>query len=580
MSTRPIEIFGELAISYSSSVADEELLRFLGKGYATAHVKDDNSITLRVPFNFPQLSSESKMSEVIVRELRRLKVLPKLGGKWTIGTAHLSPRRSVIYKERVLSGQLTSRVKTKYRQVTVRPKTPKKHQPVGTQSKSITFHSRLLEASVLRKHYGIKNTLTLEDIQSVYVIVGSSRGGTSYLHSFLSQFDHLAHLPGESETYLKVCALLYPDATCSSDRMDSSTNLSLREEFAKQMLSDLGNASRYFLSEIDITSFALDIYQRLLWQWVDIEFSYELIEQKVREGLHILHVQYGWSERAFEDVRLFYLTFLRLLRKAYPAINLYYYDLDPRLIKTFMPEVVVPLRPLTPHPIEETPFILSSPWTRASSKGVRGIVIKSPNNAYRLKGFIDKLYPNATIKVIHLTRNFFDSVNGLMKGWNSPHFCSHRFQDRTLQLKGYTDRNGAWARHSWKYDRFPVYELFHKNATLRDVCAEQWISSHREILAYRKVLNDEQYLKISFEQLLIRDPSTLERLLSFIGASYQKVATDLPLSAPTSRHRWEEDFVMKKSARLSEVRMPRAPRFKRMMEKLGYECSSENGFRC
>lgn len=81
-------------------------------------------------------------------------------------------------------------------------------------------------------------------------------------------------------------------------------------------------------------------------------------------------------------------------------------------------------------------------------------MIKTPGNAYRL-GFLRAAFPNARLRVLHLTRNPAASVNGLVDGWLHHGFHAYRL-DEPLRITGYADVRPA-DRHWWKFDLPPSW---------------------------------------------------------------------------------------------------------------------------
>lgn len=94
------------------------------------------------------------------------------------------------------------------------------------------------------------------------------------------------------------------------------------------------------------------------------------------------------------------------------------------------------------------------------------------------------MFPGALFTVVHLTRNPAASVNGLWDGWRSNGFFSHRTTDlgQPLSIPGYTRADAPWTRHWWNFDLPPGWQSW-AHRPLAEVCAFQWASVHRYVLA-------------------------------------------------------------------------------------------------
>ena len=152
-----------------------------------------------------------------------------------------------------------------------------------------------------------------------------------------------------------------------------------------------------------------------------------------------------------------------------------------------------------PSLIEEPPLVLITPWKRPSIEELKTkpLVIKTPSNAYRLP-FLRAFFANQRLRIIHLKREPAAAINGLYDGWRYPRgFHAHRIPSCRPQpceelgphpVEGY-----------WKYDLPPGWENL-QQGLLVEICAFQWHSAHRHIIA--SDVGDGKRLSLWFEGLL------------------------------------------------------------------------------
>lgn len=190
-------------------------------------------------------------------------------------------------------------------------------------------------------------------------------------------------------------------------------------------------------------------------------------------------------------------------------------------------------------------------------------MIKTPGNAYRLD-FLRAAFPNARLWVLHLTRNPAASINGLVDGWLHHGFHAYRV-DEPLRIAGYADVRPA-DRHWWKFDLPPCWSTY-TAAALPRVCAHQWLSSHRAVLAHGA---DHT---VRFEDLISGPHAragAVERIADWLGIPFEgplkQAATDgiaatVATAAPRPG-RWR--------AREEEIRSALSADVLTMAERLGY----------
>lgn len=324
------------------------------------------------------------------------------------------------------------------------------------------------------------------------LIVSSSRGGSSVFSEALREIPGLLHLRAEINPFLRLAGYGWP-------RLPDSDALSELDEgdpalFAAELAYDIGQRAS---SQADLQR---DVAWRLAVQWPD-----------------------GLPDAPFDG------DHIALLRRL--GIDPAWYDLPWG--------GTGPSGPPGECVLEEPPFVAIGPWARASAEQMRTrpLFVKTPSNAYRLPLF-RKLFPKARIRLLHLVRNPAGAINGLYDGWRFHGFHSHRVAE-PLEIPGYTDHRPE-DRFWWKYDLPPGWRDYTRRP-LPEVCAFQWQSAHRAVLAAegfdRHVLRFEDF---------VRDPKSriqaLEELFDWLGedlgpAARERLGRPLPKVMTTARPR-------------------------------------------
>ncbi|MER6010848.1 sulfotransferase [Streptomyces bluensis] len=366
------------------------------------------------------------------------------------------------------------------------------------------LHDRLAELRALR-HSGVRRFS--ERVRSVLVIASSSRGGSSMVTETLRASRALVHLQAEINPFLRLAGLGFPESGTGSDQLDAAHVATLtpaaRELLDEELARDVGTVA----DVPDPEQFSLDVAWRFAVQWPTLSLDPLAVAARVRQ---MLPSTSPWDPAAVT------LTVLRDLHQQGVAVSPWYYDLPRDLLHR---EAFGTPSPRAPGQliVEEPPFVLARPWRRAGSADLRDktLVIKTPSNAYRLD-FLRALFPNARLRVLHLTRNPAAAVNGLYDGWLHNGFHAHRV-DTPLAINDYVERcedNRWW----WKFDLPPGWQNY-TDAPLPHVCAFQWRSSHQAVLdALDRGGVDSLTLK--FEDLISgpdRRTVSFERLSDWLG---------------------------------------------------------------
>lgn len=381
-------------------------------------------------------------------------------------------------------------------------------------------------------------------IRRVAVVLSSSRSGSSLLAKILSSHPQIASLDGEIEPFLRLSGNGIPEHS-DGNPLGAIQNVN---ELREYIYSDLGLKT----SEIvDHRTIATRWAKRLLLQFPmlfadDARFSSLL--QTIEATVHVA------AGRVDVDEATIHREILQTVFKGELWRTAYYDNFGTQEFGRPFNEGVK---------IEEPPFVAPSLRKRAyeSEDADSVLLFKTPADAYRI-GTYEKLFPNADIRYVHLTRGFAQTVNGLMDGWLSPvAFFSHDLgaSSVTLAIEGYSDLV-PFGRRWWKFDLPPNWRRFTRS-NLLDVCLNQWRSAHIAIMASAK-----PSLRIAFEDLLTMRQRVLDTITDYLDIARFSVADPLPTimaAFPPAPYRWRkrEDQILA-LARRQEIA--------ELMDSLGY----------
>jgi Sulfotransferase family len=353
-------------------------------------------------------------------------------------------------------------------------------------------------------------------VRELVVIASSSRGGSSMLAELLRHSPHLLHLRAEFNPFLRLAGLAFPDSGTGSDALTARDLAGLdprrRQILAAELALDAGNADP---GPLDEDRYVLDAAWRFSVQWPQAEIDLADLLEAARAALRRARAA---TPESGDFSAAFQLELIGGLRGAGLPVDAAYYDL-PAAPRGPGP-AAAPRQRLPENLVEEPPFVLTRPWriAQAHEAESKPLVVKTPSNAYRL-GFLRALFPNARLRVVHLTRNPAAAVNGLYDGWNHHGFHSHRMSEPL----GITPRPDADAEQRlwWKFDLPPGWRQVAASPLL-DVCAFQWRSAHQAILDACDP-RDPDYLRVRFEDLVdgrSRRLATLSLLSSWLGIPF------------------------------------------------------------
>jgi len=423
---------------------------------------------------------------------------------------------------------------------------------------------------------------SLHDVKRVVVINSSSRSGSSLLYSLLSKLPQVYALTGEAAPFYKLNSTHHGFDPFASDKIPSDLLDQVIDYpgLSRDFLSDFFLAETVSVSDqIDVGSYIDDLMLRLSMQWTDVASE----PTALRECIAGAFQAYIDRNRTFV-IDDFYLHLLECLTAIWPQINPFYYDISTDKVALRFPFVDVPTGPPDSRCIiEEPPYILLSPRRRPTSADLSDkiLLLKSTVDCYRMN-LVERLFPAADIRIIHLQRNPAATINGIYDGWLHRGFFSHNLQPffetssglNELRIKGYSDIY-PFGCNWWNFDLPEGWQSF-ADRELVDVCAFQWYSANAEILRSLEISN-RCSCAVHFEDLIRSLESRLpefKRLLDFMGLPPEQLEAlsldALPVvqsTLPPQLYRWKRrgDII---------TRVLAAPRIREMAEILGYRPDS------
>ncbi|MFT5684602.1 MAG: hypothetical protein ACI8RZ_005546 [Myxococcota bacterium] len=359
-------------------------------------------------------------------------------------------------------------------------------------------------------------------MQEIVLIASSSRGGSSVFSEYLRRSRALIHLQGEINPFLVRAGLGFHDTDTDSDALQAR-HAAQTGPLRTMLRRELGNP----VETVDLPRFVDALTDRLSMQWPHLSIPRASVEAAVSTALSRLEVEAGWPADTIPEVGAFHAAFLAEIRRDFPGVSPHYYDLSRTLIGRFCP-TPRPIGPPGPRIIEEPPFVTISPWQVADTLD-RPVIIKTPSNAYRLP-FYAALFPEARLRIIHLTRNAASAINGLYDGWRYPEGFYSIPLPGQLDIAGYSDAFSAFGRDWWQYDLPPGWREW-TGQPLEAVCGFQWRSAHRAILDFTSANPDIDVHRLRFEDLIASEEtarSAIDGLIDWLG-----ITPDAPLSKTT-----------------------------------------------
>lgn len=334
----------------------------------------------------------------------------------------------------------------------------------------------------------------------VVLVVSASRSGSSTLMRLFERcFDCLV-LQGECTPYLRWAGLGVEHSGTGCDALDQGH--AARPEcalLASSILQDLGQPCRDWPA-FDEVDYARHVTWRISVQWPTVKVDPARVAAVVSRAVSAS----SDPSRPEIPVATLQAHLVERLAECVPGFVASRYD-------GYAPAQGDELHSIEAV-VEDPPFLVARPWSPASAEDLssKPVLLKSPSSAYRLE-FWRAMFPNARFRMLHVARNPAASINGLMDGWLSHAFHAHAVVG--MRIGGYSERGPgrAW----WKFDLPPGWQE-HTASSLRDVCAFQWVSAHRHVLAARarEAFVAGDYLRVHFEDFL---GGTREDVLRDVG---------------------------------------------------------------
>jgi hypothetical protein len=396
----------------------------------------------------------------------------------------------------------------------------------------------------------VPHYLSRAHVKRVAVILSAPRSGSTLLKSILGAHPDIASLDGESEPFL---ALTLNGFGYNSDS-DAIDVLANDDRLADNLIDDLTVPAEV----IPAPDWHKQRWMKRLILQFPCLFSQERRHQELirslGEALGEITSGHAHEARGFQRHILD-----RVFRHERWRINFYDGHLDARSNVVFN----------EPAKIEEPPFVLPRVYRRSFTEDdavTKTLLFKAPSDVYRL-GMYERLFPRASVRYIHLTRGYAQSVNGLMDGWLSPiGFFSHDLARSGvgLNIRGYSDAV-SFGRTWWKFGLPPDWRAF-TDADLETVCLHQWSSAHTTILASRIPM-----LRVALETFLTTPSAVAKSITDYLDLPEFTLQPKLPVMMaiePPKLKRWK-----KREASLLE--MAKTRHVAELMESLRYTMDPE-----
>ena len=415
-------------------------------------------------------------------------------------------------------------------------------------------------------------------VREIVMVLSSPRSGSSLLASVLRRTDQLMNFQGAITPFLGMADLRYP-VSGDTDALEAH-HASVAPWLEPYLAQECGYALERLESQADRDQFAVDLAIRLCMQWPDVAFELDHVASAAAFAFDEAVRDFGWDEGEFRDAKLFHALLIRQLRPRYPALNPYLYDIDAAMVRELMPDAPVAIALPSGRFVEMPPLILIRPWRRATANDLAGkpLVMKTVANTFRMP-FLSALFPNARMRVMHLSRSVAGSVNGMYDGWLHSGFWAAHVVDGDLAIPGYSDQF-EWGTRWWKFGLFPGWQEYRTSAPV-DIAAAHWRTCHETILAWLEAHPEqrEDAIRVHGEDFLDnphKKAGSLKRIADWLGVGMDEglsyaAENDLPLQLATVKpapQRWRKRY-----DELAHVL--RDPRNADLMVRLGYEADPE-----
>ncbi|GGN42551.1 sulfotransferase [Streptomyces fuscichromogenes] len=333
-------------------------------------------------------------------------------------------------------------------------------------------------------------------VKDLVVVASPFRGGTTLLTELLRGAPDLLHFQAEMQPVLRIAGWTYPDNGADSERIAGLTgDVPFLE---RELGSDVGNPVGDW-DDIDWSRYAQDVLWRWIVQWPALPLTLAEVEDMLAKALG--DQEADGPGRGGDPARSVGLALLKMLAARYQEVNPHYADVSAAEIAGILPDLPRPYGPHGDTVIEFAPLAVPKPWRRASPQDVasRTVVTKTPVNVYKMDA-LRAFFPEARIRVIHLTRNPGAAISSYREAWLSPWFFNARV-NTPLDIAGYTEPDRPWSRDWWKLDFPPRWQDLTR-ATLEEVSAAQWCASHTAIFEFLARNKDIDVLRLTYEDLI------------------------------------------------------------------------------
>lgn len=381
---------------------------------------------------------------------------------------------------------------------------------------------RRIRADVLtRIHHPLASPECLADVRRVLVVLTAPRAGSSLLAELLRCSSQTVALYAQHDPQYRLNLLGFPHRGLTSDDLSplGALEADLLERIGLDFLTGLQLGGPDEAVPIEDYVHQLALHLPLQWPHLDFKTADDWIEA-VRGAVREARAA-GEQPSPRGDQSRFFVEFLSQLRRVYPEIHPVFYDLPKDLLRARFPDLEPPAGPPNDCCIVELPpFNALKPRGTPTREQLRQriLVLKTLPDAHHPR-FLEQVFPHAQVRYAHLTRNPAASINGLYDGWNDRGFFSYNLAGHgPLSIAGYSEQ-GSWARSWWKFQLPPGWQDLRREP-LEYVCAHQWYSPHRDVLAAFGPRSTPELYRLSYESLIESDAAraaTLESLFEFLG---------------------------------------------------------------
>lgn len=357
-------------------------------------------------------------------------------------------------------------------------------------------------------------------VRDLVLLSSSPRSGSSMLAGALRAAPGSLHLQGEVTPFLTEAGLMHPESGSGSDVLTAEhADGPAAEALAVLLAADTGEPGQ---GPAEMAAFTESVTHRLLLQWPVLAGAADTVRAAARAVS--AEVPLDSPAAVATGLHAYWVGLLRRIREFAPSVDPAYYDLSPADLRAGFGDLPIPDGPPGHRLVEVPPFVLAQPWRPATAAelGSRPLVIKTPGNAYRF-AFWGAFFPNARIRVLHLHRHPAAVVDSLARAWHYRGFFAHHLPG-ALDIEGYTDRHGDWARSWWNFDLPPGWPD-HTGDHLEDLCAFQWWAAHDAIFRWTDAHPETPCIQVGYEDLCgTHRVGTLAGVLDWLGTPATRAA--------------------------------------------------------